>query len=50
MILVDLGSDRPLQPYGILEVARSGLVALTRDSGVNTLLLEEVEDDAAYYA
>ena len=29
-----------------VQVARSGRVALTRDSGVNTLLLEEIEDDS----
>lgn len=28
-----------LQPYGVLEIARTGSIALSRDSGINTKML-----------
>jgi len=42
--------EKLLQPYGILEIARTGKVALERTSGVNTEILKTISSESRFPA
>ena len=42
--------EKLLQPYGILEIARTGKVALERTSGVNTEILKTIPGESRFPA
>jgi len=42
--------EKLLQPYGILEIARTGKVALERTSGVNTEILKTISGESRFPA